>query len=272
MRTATTSVLLLTALASLPTAARAQATPAAARPAAAQPLSGTVADSLGHQGLPFATVLLHATADAKAVLSTITNEHGAYRFEAVPAGSYQLHVRYLGYRAAAPVAVTIAAGRPATLAPVLLAADRHQLAGVTVTATKPFIEQQAGKLVLNVAASPIAAGGTAYDVLGRAPGVLESGAGFQLRGKAVLVLLDGKPTNLSGEELKTLLSTMPANTLDKVEVIANPSARYDAQGGAVLNIITTKSRKFGTNGTATLGVGAGEYGRYNAGLSLNHRT
>jgi hypothetical protein len=272
MHPATTSFLLLTALASLPTAARAQAAPAPARPATAQALTGTVADSLSHQALPFATVLLHATADTKTVLSTITNEQGAYRFEAVPAGSYQLQVRYVGYRPAAPLAVAAGPGRPAALAPVQLAADRQLLGGVTVTAARPFIEQQAGKLVLNVAASPIAAGGTAYDVLGRAPGVLESGGGFQLRGKAVTVLLDGKTTNLNGEELKNLLGAMPGTSLDKVEVIANPSARYDAQGGAVINIITAKSRKLGTNGTATLGLGAGEYGRYNAGLSLNHRT
>jgi len=272
MQTAATSFLLLTALATLPTAASAQTAAATTRPAAAQSLSGTVADSLGRQALPFATVVLQAATDAKAVLSTITNEQGAFRFEAVPAGSYQLQVRYLGYKVAAPVAVAVTSDHATALPPVLLAADRKALGTVTVTATRPFIEQQAGKLVLNVAASPIAAGGTAYDVLGRAPGVLESSGSFTLRGKTVLVLLDGKTTNLSGDELKTLLGSMPANTLDKVEVIANPSARYDAQGGAVLNIVTTKSRKLGTNGTATLGVGAGEYGRYNAGLSLNHRT
>jgi len=231
-----------------------------------------VVDSLSRQALPFATVVLQAANDAKNLLSTVTNEQGAFRFGAVPAGKYELQVRYVGYRTAAPVAITVAAARPATLAPVLLAADRKLLGGVTVTAAKPFIEQHADKLVLNVAASPIAAGGTAYDVLGRAPGVLEQNGGFVLRGKTATVLLDGKTTNLSGEELKTMLSAMPGNTLDKVEVIANPSARYDANGAAIINIITTKSRKLGTNGVATLGVGTGQYGRYNAGLSLNHRT
>ncbi|WP_460503297.1 outer membrane beta-barrel protein, partial [Hymenobacter agri] len=121
-------------------------------------------------------------------------------------------------------------------------------------------------------ASPLAAGGTAYDVLGRAPGVVESGTGFQLRGKTVKVLLDGRTTNLSGEELKNMLGAMAGNSLDQVEIIANPSARYDADGAAVINLITAKSRKLGTNGTATVGVGAGQYGRYNAGLNLNHRT
>jgi hypothetical protein len=77
---------------------------------------------------------------------------------------------------------------------------------------------------------------------------------------------------MGGAELKTMLEAIPGSTLDQVEVIANPSARYDANGAAIINIITAKGRKLGTNGTATVGVGAGQYGRYNAGLSLNHRT
>ena len=276
MKTASASFLLLSALAAAPAAAALAQTPAlaaqASRPAATQPLAGLVADSLSQQALPFATVLLQAADDAKNVRSTITNEQGAFRFEAVPAGRYELRVRYLGYKTSAPLAVAVAADRAPTLPLLHLAADRQLLKGVTVTATRPFIEQRADKLVLNVAASPIAAGGTAYDVLGRAPGVLESGAGFQLRGKTVAVLLDGKTTNLSGDDLKNLLSALPGSSLDQVEIIANPSARYDANGGAVINLITTKSRKLGTNGVATLGAGAGQYGRYNAGLSLNHRT
>jgi hypothetical protein len=278
MKNAPASILLLSALAALPAVAAAQAPAAKAtaaqslRSASAQLLTGTVADSLSRQALPFATVVLQAADDAARMLSTVTNEQGRFHFEAVPAGRYTLVARYMGYKIAAPVVLTVAANQSADLAPVLLAPDRKLLGGVTVTAAKPFIEQRADKLVLNVAASPIAAGGTAYDVLGRAPGVLEQGGSFVLRGKNVTVLLDGKITNLSGDELKTMLSAMPANTLAQVEVIANPSARYDANGAAIINIITAKSRKLGTNGVATLGVGTGQYGRYNAGLSLNHRT
>jgi hypothetical protein len=270
MKNASASLLLVAALAAAPAVATAQTAPATQR-ATAPALRGTVADSLSRQPLAFATVVLQPATTAP-VLSTISDEHGAFHFEAVPAGRYQLLVRYIGYKTAAPVAVEVGSGQPATLAPVLLVSTGQRLKGVTVTATKPFIEQRAGKLVLNVAASPLAAGGSAYDVLGRAPGVLEQSNGFQLRGKKVSVLLDGKPTNLSGAELKTMLEAMPGNTLDQVEVIANPSARYDANGAAIINIITAKGRKLGTNGTATVGVGAGEYGRYNAGLSLNHRT
>jgi hypothetical protein len=254
---------------------------AAARPAAAQTpvtsaaialgtLTGTVADSASRQALAFATVVLRPTADAKNPLSTVTTDKGAFSFANLAAGPYTLEVHYLGYRASQPVAVTVGASTPAVA--VALAPERHALAEVKVTAAKPFIEQQADKLVLNVAASPIAAGGTAADLLGRAPGVLEQGGGYQLRGKTLTVMLDGKLTNLSGDELKNMLSAMPANTLDKVELIANPSAKYDASASAIVNLVTTKSLKFGTNGTATAGVGAGRYGRYNAGLNLNHRT
>ncbi|MBG8554351.1 TonB-dependent receptor [Hymenobacter guriensis] len=270
MKNASASLFLLASLAAVPATATAQTTSTAAQQPTLPALVGAATDSLSRRPLPFATVVLQPASGA--ALSTVGNEHGAFRFEQVPAGSYQLQVRYLGYRPSAPRAVTLTSGQPVVLGAVVLAPAAGKLQGVTVTATKPFIEQRAGKLVLNVAASPIAAGGNAYDVLGRAPGVLEQGGGFQLRGKMVSVLLDGKPTNMSGAELKMMLEAMPANTLDQVEVIANPSARYDANGAAIINIITAKGRKLGTNGTATAGVGVGRYGRYNAGLGLNHRT
>ena len=273
MKNAFHSLLLVGTLAAAPAVASAQ-TPAApatpATPAAAGSLSGTVADSLSRRGLAFATVILRPAADAQNPLSTMTTESGAYRFDRVPAGPYTLQVQYIGYKASAPVALAVAGAT--TAAPVALVSDQKLLAGVTVTATKAFIEQRADKLVMNVAASPIAAGGTAADVLSRAPGVLEQNGGYVLRGKRVAVLLDGKYTNLSGDELKNMLSAMPASTLAQVEIIANPSAKYDAAGGAVINIVSTKSKKLGTNGVATTGVGQGTYGRYNAGLSLNHRT
>jgi len=233
-------------------------------------LTGTVADSVSRQALAFATIVLRPAADAKNALSTVTTDKGTFSFANLATGPYTLEVHYLGYRAPQPVAVTVGTGTPAVA--LALAPEHHALGEVKVTAAKPFIEQQADKLVLNVAASPIAAGGTAADLIGRAPGVLEQGGGYQLRGKTVTVMLDGKLTNLSGDELKNMLSAMPANSLDKVELIANPSAKYDASASAIVNLVTTKSLKLGTNGTATLGVGTGRYGRYNAGFNLNHRT
>jgi len=154
-----------------------------------------------------------------------------------------------------------------------LATDTISLKIFEVKGSKPFLVQSVDRMILNVSESPVAAGSNAYDVIKRAPGVLADQNGtLSVRGKSVSVWIDGRPSNLSGEELNTLLQTMNGSSLDKVEIITHPSARYDAQGGAVINIKTIKGRSLGMNGTFTLGAGAGRFARYNSGLGLNYRT
>ncbi len=149
---------------------------------------------------------------------------------------------------------------------------KQELQAVMVNGAKPYIVRRADRIILNVAESPIAAGGNALQVLSHAPGVIDQSNGnFELRGKKVAVLIDGKDSRLSGEELKEWLAAMPANSIDRVELIGNPPARYDARGAAVINIISSRNGNFGTNGTLTAGAGAGQYTRYNAGLGLNYR-
>jgi len=149
---------------------------------------------------------------------------------------------------------------------------KQNLQGVTVRGTKPYVVLRADKTILNVSESPVAAGGDALQVISHAPGVIEQGNGsFELKGKKVIVLIDGKDSRLSGEDLSNWLSAMPANSIDKVELISNLTAKYDARGAAVINIITARNKNYGTNGTLTLGAGAGSYARYNGGLALNYR-
>ncbi|MFD2245324.1 TonB-dependent receptor family protein [Pontibacter ruber] len=235
-------------------------------------VAGTVQDSLKQQAVPFATIVLKKYADAAFVQATVTDEKGNFKFEALPQGLYFVTADFLGYKKKQVDSVQVEAAGKLPALHIALAEDTPLLKEVTVVGHKPFIEQQADKLVLNVAESPIAAGGTTDEVISRAPGVVEQNGGYQIRGKQALVLIDGKTTNLKGADLKTFLSSMPTNGIAKVEVIANPSAKYDADGGAVINIVTTKSKNFGANGTLTLGAGAGQKARYNTGLSLNHRT
>ncbi|NII25102.1 TonB-dependent receptor [Pseudoflavitalea sp. X16] len=146
------------------------------------------------------------------------------------------------------------------------------LKAVTITASKPFIKQKVDKTIVTVAGSPLAAGGNAWEVLVRAPGIVEQGNNLQLKGKTVTVLMDGRYTNMSGEDLKNMLNAMPANRIERIELMPNPSARYDAQGGSIINIIMAKNTKLGVNGSATLGGRAGKYGSWNTGLSLNYRS
>lgn len=230
----------------------------------AQDLQGTVTDSLSQQPLPDATVSLKS--NDRTLITATTDKKGRFQFNHLKDSFYTLVVEYIGYKTCT-IPVTAGAN---TLA-IRLVLDQKDLKTVTVTASKPYIVQKVDKTIVNIAGSPIAAGGTAYEVLLRAPGVTEQGSGLQLKGKKLIVLMDGRYTNLSGEDLKNMLSAMPANGIEKIELIPNPSARYEAQGGAIINIIMAKSTKLGYNGTATIGSRAGKYGSWNTGLSLNYR-
>ena len=143
-----------------------------------------------------------------------------------------------------------------------------------MTARKPLYEHQADRTVVHVADSPLASGATALEVLGRAPGVSSDGKdNLSLRGRqGLLVVVDGKRVALTGTELAEYLKALPAEQVQTIELITNPPAQYDAQGGAgVIAINLKKDQRLGTNGSATLGVGRGGYGRYTGGLALNHR-
>lgn len=157
---------------------------------------------------------------------------------------------------------------PATLS---TADSAKQLQAVTVTAAGPFIIQHTDKIVVNIAQSPLAAGGNVYEAIKRAPGVADI-QGLQFRGRQVSVYIDDKPVRLDGEELKNYLTSMPAGAIDRIEVLPHPSARYEASKGAIINIILLKNKEYGMNGTLTSGIGAGRYPRYNNGLSLNYRS
>lgn len=145
-----------------------------------------------------------------------------------------------------------------------------ELAGVVVTASKPVIVMKTDRISMNVAQSPLAAGENIYEAIKRMPGITEQG-GLQFRNKNVAVYINDRPTAVSGDDLATYLSAMPANTVERVDIITNPPARYDAAGRIIINIVLAKNKNFGTSGTVNAGTGAGRYGRYNGGFSLSYR-
>ena len=132
------------------------------------------------------------------------------------------------------------------------------------------------RMVVNVANSIIASGSTALEVLEKAPGVTvdRQNGMLQLRGKdGVIVQLDGKQTYMSMPDLITLLRTMPSDNIDQIELITNPSAKYDAAGNSgIINIRLKKNNNEGTNGSLSLGIGSGRYARSRGSVQLNHRT
>jgi hypothetical protein len=146
---------------------------------------------------------------------------------------------------------------------------------VKVTSTRPTIEQKADRLVVNVENTAMAAGNTAYAVLGKTPGVLIDAEGnIQLNGRSgVLVMIDGRPTYLSARDLRTLLEGMPAENLKNIEIITNPSAKYEAEGtSGILNINLKKQVKQGMNGSVYMGYNTNFHNSgWSTGASINYR-
>jgi hypothetical protein len=258
--------------------------------------SGMVSGNIQDQGKPIvaATVLLLQSKDSSLVKTTFTANDGGFSFSGLSTGKYRIAVSYIGYQKYTSSEIVISAENSSFVLPVVsLQVDNVSLGSVTVTSRKPLIEMQADKLVVNVRNSIAATGNTALEVLQKAPGIaIDQNDEISVNGKSgILIYLDGKQTYLSKTDLVTMLRNMRSEQIEKLEIISNPSARYDAAGKAVINIVTTKNKDFGTNGSFTIGTGTtigttvptqetnskisyqnqGVQPRYNVSLNLNHR-
>ncbi|MHA4810779.1 TonB-dependent receptor domain-containing protein [Flavitalea flava] len=148
------------------------------------------------------------------------------------------------------------------------------LQAVIINGKKPMIERQPGKTVLNVDGSILGAGSSVFEILERAPDVsIDQSDNIKLKGKAgVLILIDGKPSPIAGTDLTNMLKALPAGAVDKIELISNPDARYDAAGnGGVINIKLKKNQQMGANGSVNFSYGQGVYAKTNAGFTFNYR-
>lgn len=243
-----------------------------------QPTEGAISGKLldvQQQPLAYANVLVHQVKDSILYKGGITDEQGAFAIEGLQAGDYYVVGSYVGLQAATSEPFEISTTKPlVSLPPLVLIASGETLEGVTVVAQKPFIERQLDKLVINVENSIVSAGNSALEVLERSPGVLvDQNGNISLRGKSgVIVMIDGKPSQLGGASLANLLRGMPANTIEKIEIITNPSARYDAAGNAgIIDIRTKKNQNQGLNGSFSAGAGHGRYAKAETGVNLNYR-
>ena len=238
-----------------------------------QKITVKITDNKG-QPLPYTTVLLKK--DSTLVKGELSNTAGIATFEKISDGRYFIQASLMSFTTAtSPVFSVDATHKNIQLTTLILQPTSKSLQGVTVSAQKPLIERKNGATILNVESSVAAAGGTALDVLKRAPGVqVDQDDNIILKGnKGVTVMLDGKLTYLSGEQLANLLKTLPAESISQIEIITSPSAKYDAAGNSgIINIKTKKGIVTGFNGSITAGIGAGRYPIYTAGINLNWRT
>lgn len=239
----------------------------------AQSLSGTVHDE-SDKPLPGAAVFLLKSSDSSLYKTGVTDANGAFGIAPLAAGSYMLKLAQPGYGPyySSPIVVT---NEAVALPPVRLTKAATALKEVAVTAQKPYLEVRADKLVVNVSSSPVNAGSTVLDVLSRSPGVfVDQNDNISLKGRqGVTVMIDGRIQPLSGEELANLLRSMPSASADRIELITNPSAKYDAAGiSGIINIRTKRDAKLGLNGSANVNLGQGFYLKGGDGLNLTYRS
>ncbi|MBF9144539.1 TonB-dependent receptor domain-containing protein [Hymenobacter properus] len=236
---------------------------------AAHAQSGTVRGTLLEVGtgnpVSFASVVLLRAADSTFVAGTQASEVGAFELAPLPLGQYVLRATAVGYRTGRRV-ISLTAGAPVlALGTLRLRTSATQLTDVVVTAERAVVTGGLDKKVVDVSKDLTVSGGTAIDVLQNVPSVTVDQTGaVSIRGSSgVTIFIDGKPTG-------TTLDQIPASSIQSVEVVTNPSARYDASGaGGILNIVLKKEQRNGLNGQATALVGTGD--KYNAALSLNYR-
>jgi hypothetical protein len=241
----------------------------------AQSISGRVLDESGTE-MPYANVLLLNSVDSALVKGNASNGAGYYVIESIKPGNYIVAASMVGYKMIYTKIFSISSGQNVKIPELVLKGDVTQLGEVSVVATRPFIEQAIDRTVVNVSNSIISGGSTALEVLEKAPGISvdRQNDAIALQGKdGVIVMMDGKQTYLSMQDLVSMLRSMPSDNIDKIELITNPSSKYDAAGNSgIINIVLKKNSNFGTNGNVSLAVGTGEYGRQRGSIQINNRS
>ena len=238
----------------------------------AQQIKGIVQNEKG-KGLKKATVSLLQAKDSSIAKLTATDNDGAFVFDMVQSGKYLIKTSFVGYQPAFTSVFTFT-NNTINLPVISLDKTTGDLAGVVVSSKKPILEVKADKMILNVEGTINAVGNDALELLRRSPGVMiDKDDNISLAGKnGVRIYIDGKPSPLSGADLANFLKGLQSSQIASIEIITNPSAKYDAAGNAgIINLRLKKNQIFGTNGSANLGYVQGVYPKFDGGLNLNYR-
>ncbi|MBS1781577.1 MAG: TonB-dependent receptor [Bacteroidetes bacterium] len=231
-------------------------------------ITGRILDDK-NQPIPYATVTA-LKPDSTIVGGDLTNENGSFALSNLSLGHFILRINILGFKQRFIDNISLTQQAPnKSLGNIVIRPDAHKLKEVEITGERALMELSVDKKVFNVDKNITSSGGSAADALKNVPSLqVDIDGTILLRGKDANILIDGKPATLLGGDVATALQALPASSIQSVEVITNPSAKYDAQGMAgIINIITKRDSKLGFNGNAS--VGAGTRDKYNASVALN---
>lgn len=232
---------------------------------------GRVVDETDKAGIEFSTVTLFNAADSSLVGGTVTDSTGMFALENVAGGTYYVKLSFIGYKANYLSRITIDPQNPvADLGEVALNPS-SELGTVDITTSQNVFETKIDKKVFNADQNLTSKGGNGLDLLRQIPTItVDENDNILLRGDAnVTILIDGRPSSMPANQL---LRQIPASAIEKVEIITNPSAKYDPEGvSGIINIVMKKSKLKGFNGSINATFDYGKFAHANSTLSLNYR-
>ncbi|MCB9195681.1 MAG: TonB-dependent receptor [Flavobacteriales bacterium] len=232
---------------------------------------GKVIDPTENAPLEYSTIALKSTLDSTLVTGTITNSEGEFLMQKIPYGSYFLVIDFIGYESFTIEKIEINKDANSFDAGTVGLKTAGSLNELEVKVDKSLMENRIDKKVFNASESEVSAGGTGLDLMRTVPLItVDENDNIQLRGDAnVTIFVDGRPSAIP---VSQLLKQLPASSIDKIELITNPSAKYDPEGtSGIINIILKKEKMKGFNGTLTTSAGYGVFYKTNNSLTMNYR-
>ncbi len=232
-----------------------------------------VVKTLTGKGIVAATVSLFKAKDSSLVKTEVTESNGEFVLSNIESNTYFIEVSNIGFTTYTSENFHFNENI-LELKPIVLQEANKELAAVKVIAKKPMIEIKADKMVFNVENSITAQGSTALELLGKSPGIqVDNNENITMKGKTgVRIYIDGRMMQLDTKDLAAYLKSINSNDIEAIEMISNPSAKYDASGNAgIINIKLKKNKRFGTNGSVNMGLIQGITPKANGSVNINYR-
>jgi len=237
-------------------------------------IDGVVLDSTSFEAIEFAFVSIHRPIDSSIVTSIYTGEKGEFIFSDVPYGKYLVRISNTGYKPKFINNVEINDAKPLKkFGKIALVSLAKAIDEVEITAEKPILTNGIDKKTYDVGSDISVTGGTANDVLNNIPSIeIDQDGKISLRGEGnVIILIDGRPSSMSGGNGKSLLDGLPASSIERIEIVTNPSAKYDPDGtSGIINIVLKKNVKRGLNGNFQVSGATGNAYNTSVGLSMRN--
>jgi hypothetical protein len=237
-------------------------------------VQGRVVDE-NQDPIGFASVVLFNSSDSTMTKAGYSEDDGSFAFSGFTPGDYYINISFVGYDTYNSPVFSASTDNPTTLDVIRMSPFATELGEVVIAASKPIVEVKPDKTVFNIEGSVNAIGNNGLELLRKAPGVVvDNNERLMLAGKTgVKVYIDGRQSILTGDDLSSYLKSLQSTQIEAIEIITQPSAKYEADGNAgIINIRLIKDKSLGTNAVASLGYNQATHARYDGNLNVNSRT